>query len=154
MIEFDPLISLPLIGLLTVLAAVLTALSFWKRVRGSLFRTIALAAFCLALANPVLVNEERVPLDSVVAVIVDRSQSQATPERRSMTDAALERLTRQLSRFPRLDVRVVETGEQEFSDSPSTRLFESLAATLQDVPTSRVAGAVMITDGQIHDVPD
>lgn len=154
MIEFAPLIPLSMIGLLAIAGIALSALGLWQKVRGATLRACALAAFCVALANPVFMNEERVPLDSVVAVIVDRSQSQATPDRTAMTDAALERLTSQLARYPRLDVRVVETGDEKYSDTPSTKLFEALTATLQDVPTARVAGAIMITDGQIHDIPE
>lgn len=153
MIEFAPLIPLPYIALLAAAGAALSIFSVWRRVRGALVRACALVAFCLALANPVFMNEERVPLDSVVAVVVDRSQSQSTPERRSMTDAAVASLTERLARYPRLDVRVIESEDGKYSSSPSTRLFEALSATLQDVPTARIAGAVMVTDGQIHDVP-
>ncbi len=153
MIEFAPLIPLPYIALLAAIGAALSAFSLWRKVRGALIRACALIAFCLALVNPVFMNEERVPLDSVVAVVVDRSQSQATPDRRAMTDAALAGLTQRLDRYPRLDVRVIETEDGKYSDSPSTRLFEALSATLQDVPTARIAGTVMITDGQIHDIP-
>src|SRR6185295_3392502 len=34
-----------------------------------------------------------------------------------------------------------------------TRLFAALGAALADVPPDRVAGAVLITDGRVHDVP-
>src|SRR6202020_3468073 len=34
-----------------------------------------------------------------------------------------------------------------------TRLFSALNATLADVPPDRVAGAIFITDGRVHDVP-
>ena len=153
MIEFAPLIPLPYIALLAAIGAVLSVFSIWRKVRGALIRACALIVFCLALVNPVFMNEERVPLDSVVAVVVDRSQSQATPNRRTMTDTALAGLTERLARYPRLDVRVIETENGKYSDSPSTRLFEALSATLQDVPTARIAAAIMITDGQIHDVP-
>ena len=121
--------------------------------RGALFRICALAALCLALLNPVLLQTEREPLESVVAVVVDRSQSQAVQQRTETTDATLEALTTQLARFPRFDVRVVEVGNDNFTESPSTRLFEALSSALEDVPTSRIAGAIMITDGQIHDIP-
>ncbi len=154
MIEFAPLIPLPYVALLAALGALLTAFSLWRKVRGALFRTLALVAFLLALANPVFMNQERVPLDSVVAVIVDRSQSQSAPDRQAMTDAALQRLNDRLARYPRLEVRVVETGDDQYSEAPSTRLFEALSATLQDVPTARIAGAILITDGQIHDIPE
>lgn len=153
-IEFAPLIPVLYIALLAASAAALAVFSIWQKVRGAFFRICALAALCLALLNPVLLQTEREPLDSIVAVIVDRSQSQASDERTAATDAALERLQDQLSRFQRLDVRTVEVGNDSFTETPSTRLFEALASAMEDVPTSRIAGAIMITDGQVHDIPE
>ena len=34
-----------------------------------------------------------------------------------------------------------------------TQLYTALARTLSDVPRQRVAGAIMITDGEVHDMP-
>ncbi|MEM9107963.1 MAG: hypothetical protein AAGC96_20160, partial [Pseudomonadota bacterium] len=153
-IEFAPLVPGPFMAVMAALALLLAGLSLLQRVRGALFRVAALAALILALLNPVLTQAEREPLESVVAVVVDRSQSQSVQQRREATDAALSRLTEQLARFPRLDVRVVEVGNDQFVESPSTRLFEALNSALEDVPTSRIAGAIMITDGQVHDVPE
>ena len=34
-----------------------------------------------------------------------------------------------------------------------TRLFGALDSAFRDVPPSRIAGAIMVTDGQVHDVP-
>ena len=38
-------------------------------------------------------------------------------------------------------------------ETDGTRLFSALSSTLADVPPDRVAGAIMITDGRVHDVP-
>ncbi len=51
-------------------------------------------------------------------------------------------------------MRVVEAGRADAADERTeTRLFGALESAFRDVPPSRVAGAVMITDGQVHDVP-
>lgn len=152
-IEFSPLIPLLYIALLAAASALLAALGLWQRVRGAILRTLALGALCLALLNPVVLQMERQPLDSVVAVVVDRSQSQSEPGRTAMSDAALARLKVQLDRLPRLDVRVIEVSNDAYSQNPSTQLFTALSAALEEVPTSRIAGSIMITDGQIHDIP-
>ena len=34
-----------------------------------------------------------------------------------------------------------------------TRLFGALDSAFRDVPPSRIAGAIMVTDGEVHDVP-
>ena len=107
-----------------------------------------------ALINPVLLDEEREPLKSVVALVVDRSQSQDIGDRQAETSAALAGLQQRLARFPQFEVRVVEAGRADAADERTeTRLFGALESAFRDVPPSRIAGAVMVTDGQVHDVP-
>src|SRR5690606_25634233 len=126
---------------------------FFRR-PGGLIRFAALVALALALFNPVLMDEQREALKSVVALVVDRSQSQAIGERTQQTDAALEEVKARLERFPQFDVRVVETGQAGAADERvETRLFDAAGQALRDVPPSRIAGTVMITDGQVHDAP-
>lgn len=153
-IDFEPFLSLPwLIGILVPLALlVLATIAF--RMRGGFIRLLAAAALALALLNPVIISEEREPLKSIVALVVDRSQSQELGNRRADTDAALKAVQDQLATMPQFETRVVEAAQPgENEDGYATRLFGPLARTLLDVPPSRVAGAIMITDGQVHDIP-
>ena len=153
-IDFEPFLSLPwLVGILVPLALlVLATIAF--RMRGGLIRLLAAAALALALFNPVIISEEREPLKSVVALVVDRSQSQQLGNRRADTDAALKAVQEQLATMPQFETRVVEAAQPgENEDGYATRLFGPLARMLLDVPPSRVAGAIMITDGQVHDIP-
>ncbi len=154
-ISFEPLLSWAWLGLLLVPIALIALAGLWFRQRGAVFRLAALAALALALLNPVLLDEERDPLQSVVALVVDRSQSQSIGEREQQTDAALAGMKERLARFGQFDVRVVETGRNDAAagDRTETRLFSALQGAFRDVPNSRIAGAVMITDGQVHDVP-
>ena len=55
-------------------------------------------------------------------------------------------------RIAGLEVRFVEAGEAD-GETDGTRLFSALSAALADVPPDRVAGAIFITDGRVHDVP-
>ena len=118
----------------------------------ALIRTLALALFVLALANPSLTREDRDPLSSVAVVIVDKSPSQNFGDRPAQTDKARAEVVAQLNRIPGLDVRVVEAGQAD-GETDGTRLFSALTSALADVPSDRVAGVVMITDGRVHDVP-
>jgi hypothetical protein len=152
-IEFAPFFPWPVLAALAVLAAVLAGLAFWRGVRGAAVRTLALVALLLALSNPTLNQEDREPLSTIVPVIVDRSQSQETAGRKEQTDEALADLKDRFSRYPRIETRIVEVGDDENSDAPATRLFTALRSALSDVPPARVGGAVFLTDGQIHDLP-
>lgn len=153
-ISFEPLISWPLLALVLVPLALLALVGLWFRQRGGVLRLVALLALAAALFNPVFLNEEREPLKSVVALIVDRSQSQDIGERTKQTDEALAGLQQRLGRFKQFDVRVVEAGKaQAAEERTETRLFGALEGALRDVPPSRIGGAIMITDGEVHDAP-
>lgn len=154
-ISFEPLLSWPLLALLLVPVLALALVGLWRRQRGSVLRLLAFAALAVALVNPVLLNEVRESLKSVVAVVVDRSQSQDIGARTAETDRAVEELKKRLAQFPEFDVRVVEAGRAEAADERTrTRLFGALDEALRDVPPSRIGGAVMVTDGQVHDIPE
>ena len=152
-LAFDPFLPLPAILAIALVALLLVGWAIAKRMRGAALRALALAALVLALANPVANFEDREPVTSVVAIVVDRSPSQMNADRTARTDAALKALTERIARYPAFETRIIEALTDPGAQSPSTRLFEALASGIRDVPSSRLAGAVMITDGQVHDVP-
>jgi hypothetical protein len=151
-IAFAPLVPAPVLwlglGAIVVIAAVLLV----ARARGAALRIAALALILLALANPSFTREEREPLTSVAAVVVDKSPSQGFGARERETEEAREALAARLKEIKGLEVRVVEAGQAD-GESDGTRLFGALASALSDVPTDRVAGAFLITDGRVHDIP-
>ncbi len=151
-VAFAPLISAPILWAAIAVACLLAILLFVTRSRGAVIRTLALALIALALANPSLTREDRDPLSSVAVVIVDKSPSQNFGDRTKQTEAARAAVVERLSRIPGLDVRVVEAGQAD-GETDGTRLFTALTSTLADVPSDRIAGVVMITDGRVHDVP-
>ena len=153
-LSFEPLFSWPIVAAAAALILSLALFGLWRRTRGAALRTAAAIALTAALINPVFQNEERDPVKSVVAVIVDRSQSQLIGNRTSETDAALQALSEKIRRHRQFDLRVVETGKAGIGeDRSSTRLFSALTEALRDVPPGRVAGSIFISDGQVHDIP-
>ena len=151
-IAFAPLVAEPVLWAAIVAAVILALLLFVSRSRGATIRALALGLVVLALANPSLTREDRDPLSSVAVVVVDKSPSQNFGERTQQTEAARAAVVDRLSHIPGLDVRVVEAGQAD-GETDGTRLFTALGTTLADVPTDRVAGVIMITDGRVHDVP-
>jgi hypothetical protein len=151
-IAFAPLVAEPVLWAAVAAAVVLVLLLFVSRSRGATIRALALALVVLALANPSLTREDRDPLSSVAVVVVDKSPSQSFGDRTQQTEAARAAVVERLGHIPGLDVRVVEAGQAD-GETDGTRLFTALGTTLADVPTDRVAGVIMITDGRVHDVP-
>src|SRR6266498_855998 len=151
-IAFAPLVPLPVVWAALAAAVIAAGLLLFIRSRGALVRTAALGLLALALANPSFTREERQPLPSVAVVVVDKSPSQGFGDRLEQTEAARAALAPRLARIPGLETRVVEAGEAG-GETEGTRLFSALGAALADVPPDRVAGAILVTDGRVHDVP-
>ena len=151
-VAFAPLVSLPVVWAALAIAIVLAILLIVSRSRGRYMRTFALALFVLALANPSITREDRDPLTSVAAVIIDKSPSQEFGDRTAQTEAVRARIAEQLGKIPGVEARFVEAGQSD-GETDGTRLFTALSTALSDVPHDRVAGAILITDGRVHDVP-
>jgi hypothetical protein len=153
-IEFLPFVSWPVIWALAAFGVVLFALLLWRARRGALLRALAYAMLLLAIANPHLKQEDREPLNDVLAVVVDDTQSQTIAGRDPRTDAIRKDLEDRLKVFPNLDVRWIHSASTAGdADRDGTMLFTDLAKGLADVPPDRLAGVIMLTDGNVHDVP-
>lgn len=153
-LAFEPLFGWPLVLVAGLVALAMAALIIAMGLRGAWLRALAAICLVLALANPVILNEERASLPTTVAVIVDQSQSQLLGDRTIQTDEALSELEERFERFDQFDVRIVQSGTGNTGANTETRLFEALRSAFRDVPPAQVGGAVMITDGQIHDLPE
>ncbi len=151
-ISFSPLVPAYMVWTAVAVAFALSLLLVFARTRAALVRAIALALFVLALANPSITREDREPLSSVAAVVIDKSPSQEFGDRLQQTQAARAALAERLGHIPGLEVRFVEAGQAD-GETDGTRLFTALSSALSDVPQERVAGAILITDGRVHDVP-
>ena len=155
-----PLLPWPLLAILAAAAAGAVALGLARRARGIWWRALGLAAVLAALVNPELVEESRELLPDIAVLVVDHSASQGIGERRAQADAALADLKAELEAIPNLEARTVIVGAARAGAAGAagaagsgTRLFAALGEALADVPRRRLAGVVMITDGQVHDAP-
>ncbi|MEF2071662.1 hypothetical protein [Consotaella aegiceratis] len=153
-VDFSPFFPWQVLAALAVPAVLLALALVLAGTRGAPIRILAIAALLLALLNPVVLREERDPLKSVVALVVDDSQSQTIGERSTQTQEAVADLQEKLARHPEFEVRTVEAHSSgSSSGDATTALFGALDTALHDVSPGRVAGAVMVTDGQVHDIP-
>ncbi|MGY4750057.1 hypothetical protein ACVNHC_09400 [Pannonibacter sp. Q-1] len=150
-LSFAPFLPWPVLGGAAVLVLGFLVAGLLMRVRGTWLRALALALALAALTNPALDREDREPLSSVVALVVDKSQSQALENRAEVTDNAARELEERLAALPGFELRRIEVNPGTQDDG--TALFSALSGGLSDVPPDRVAGAIMITDGQVHDIP-
>ncbi|MBV9562999.1 MAG: hypothetical protein JOY90_21535 [Bradyrhizobium sp.] len=151
-IAFTPLVPSLILWIAIAAIVMIAALLLLTRSRGAAVRVTALALIVLALANPSFTREDREPLSSVAAVVVDKSPSQDFGDRSRQTARAQAALVDSLKKVRGLEVRVVEAGQAD-GETDGTHLFSALSSALSDVPVDRVAGAFLITDGRVHDIP-
>ena len=151
-IAFAPLVPALVLWLGAAAIVVIAAVLLLSRARGAAVRVLALSLILLALSNPSFTREEREPLSSVAVVVIDKSPSQNFGNRARETDAAREELVNHLKEIKGLEVRVVEAGQAD-GETDGTKLFSAVTSALSDVPADRVAGAFLITDGRVHDIP-
>src|SRR3984893_12393774 len=151
-IAFTPLVPLLVLWVALAAIAVIAVLLVLGRPRGAAVRVAALVLLALALANPSFTREDREPLTSVVAVVIDKSPSQNFGNRTKETALAQEALVDALKKIKGLEVRVVDAGQAD-GETDGTKLFGALSSVLAAVPVDRVAGAFLITAGRVHDIP-
>ncbi len=153
-VAFFPSFPEPVLIALGAVCVLFFAAAFWFRVRGAVWRFSAASLVLLALMNPSVLREDREGLDDVVALVVDQSESQKIAGRDVETEKALADLQGQLADQDNISVRVVRVGDGGAStDRDGTHLFSELTRALEDVAPNRLAGAILLTDGQVHDAP-
>ena len=152
-IDFTPMIPQPLYWAAVLVAVALIGLLLLRRTRGAILRAVSLAALMGALANPTLTEEQRESLANIALVVVDESPSQGIAGRPERTKAVREEVQAKLARIPGLEVRTIDAARGDDDSRDGTLLFTDLNKALANVPPDRIAGVIMITDGQVHDVP-
>jgi hypothetical protein len=152
-LEFFPFFSSELFAACVVLCLGSLVLFAWRNRRGAVLRALSLACFLFALANPNLRNEDRQPLSNIAVVAIDESSSMQFAGRAARAHQVEAELNDRLSKIPNLEVRWVHVPGADQPGGEATNLFQALNRAMTDIPSRRMAGALFITDGQIHDVP-
>lgn len=149
-LTLDPLVPWPVLWGLAAFAAVLLAVAVWRGLSGWWLRGLTALVVLAAIANPSLQEEERAALADIVLLVVDDSASQGLGDRAAQVEAAIAGVEAEVARLENTELRI-----RRFSDAPEdggSLAMTALAELLSEEPRARVAGAMIITDGQVHDV--
>ena len=150
MVIFDPLLPWPALWGAAAVAVLFVALALWRGLAGWWLRGLTACALMLALLNPALQEEDRATLSDIVLLVVDDSASQRLADRPAQTARAVAAVQAEVAALGNAELRIVRVGDG-IGDS-GTLLMTALADALAEEPRARVAGAILITDGQAHDV--
>ena len=149
-LRFDPLLPVWLLATIGVLALLIVIAGLARRGRGGLLRLATFAVLILWLSGPRLVQETRQGLRDIGLLVVDQTASMQVGNRTALAEAARQSIETQAAKFKDLELRTITVPE---SGDEGTRLFAEVDKALADIPRSRLAGTIAITDGQIHDIP-
>lgn len=139
--------------ILLFLAAVGLFAAAWRAKLPDLYgRGIFFLGLVLLLLNPVFMNEMREALPDRLVIIVDESSSQHIGGRDQVAEKALQYIQEQTKQG--MEPIVIRASDRvPGAKGESTELFSALRENLAHMPLGQVAGTVLITDGQVHDVP-
>ncbi|GAA4491706.1 hypothetical protein GCM10023158_05940 [Gluconacetobacter tumulicola] len=150
MISFSPLLPSWLLYTLALLATLVLLAGLLRRARGTLWRAAAAAIVLLWLAGPERISETGQALPETAILVVDQSSSMGVGQRATIAHQAAERLQAEAAHVPGLTLRTVTVRD---GHGQGTRLFAALDQAAADIPPARLAGAILLTDGQVHDTP-
>src|SRR4051812_50018298 len=112
-IAFTPLVPTLVLWIALAAIAVISTLLLLGRARGAAVRVTALALILLALADPSFTREDREPLSSVAAVVIDKSPSPNFGERNPETARARGALGDSLKTTKGVEAGGVEGGQAD-----------------------------------------
>ncbi len=149
-LRFEPALPAWLLVALALLCCVAAGLGFWRRARGAWLRAAGFAVLLFWLAGPMLVRETRQGLASIALLVMDRSASMQVGDRAALAEKARASVQAQAAKLPGLESRTVDVPA---SGHDGTRLWATVRQALAEIPPSRLAGIITITDGMAHDLP-
>ena len=149
-IIFDPLLPWPVLWAGVVFGIAFAIIAVWRGLGGWWLRGLALATLLLAISNPSLQVEDREPLSDIVLLVVDESASQGVDVRPAQITEAIAGVEAEIAQLDNTELRIVRMGDAD--GNRGTLLMEALTSAMADEPRARLAGAFLLTDGQVHDM--
>ena len=147
-LNFYPFIPISLLILLILLSLVVIFIGFKLKAPGNIFRATLICLILLSIANPTIVSENRENIPDTVALILDLSPSQNINDRKTLAQNTYNSIKTELEKINNLDIRL-----KTINGKKGSKLFDPLVSMVGDISTDRIAGAIIITDGQIEDAP-
>ncbi|MEM7059699.1 MAG: glutamine amidotransferase [Pseudomonadota bacterium] len=154
-ISFAPQLPIVTLWILAALALGGVAAALYWRLSGWFPRALAFGVLLLALAGPQLRQEDREGLPNVAFMVVDKTASTTLEDRSAQIDAAAAELADKVRAISTtsdpFELVTVEVGPDASDADRGTQLLTALDEASARVAPAQIAGAFLITDGQVHD---
>ena len=147
---FSPLLPLPVIGLAALVVVLLTAIALMRGLSGWALRGLGALLVVGALAQPMYQSEDRTPLKDIVVLLIDQSASQTLLDRARTTENRTAEIEAALAARPNTQVHRIEVNDGP--DDTGSLLMTALSEQLSKLPSERIAGIILLSDGLLHDL--
>lgn len=148
-LHFDPLLPIWAIITLGVICLLILAFSlFNKSYKGLVWRFIAFSVFLIWLSGPIILKNHREILPQTILIVMDQSDSMSIGKRSEIANEALQQLQNKIPANIHLKIINFHNIPQQ-----GTQLFQTLQKTTNEIQASQLGGVILITDGQVNDVP-
>ena len=147
---FSPLLPLPVIGLAALVVVLFTAIALMRGLSGWAPRGLGALLVVGALVQPMYQSEDRTPLKDIVVLLIDQSASQALLDRARITENRTAEIEAALAARPNTQVHRIEVNDGP--DDTGSLLMTALSEQLSKLPSERIAGIILLSDGLLHDL--
>lgn len=148
-LHFDPL--LPFWGILLLAGLCVIVLLFSlvnKSYKGLIWRFFAFSILLLWLSGPMILKNHQQILPETILIVMDQSDSMSIGNRTKIANEALQQLQNKVPKNVRTKIVTVHNAYQQ-----GTQLFQSIQKATDEIPASQLGGVILITDGQVNDIP-
>ena len=147
---FSPLLPLPVIGLAALVVVLFTAIALMRGLSGWALRGLGALLVVGALVQPMYQSEDRTPLKDIVVLLIDQSASQTLLGRARITENRTAEIEAALAARPNTQVHRIEVNDGP--DDTGSLLMTALSEQLSKLPSERIAGIILLSDGLLHDL--
>jgi hypothetical protein len=151
-IVFDPLLPLVFLAVLAIASGLMLVLGIWRGLSGWGLRSISTLILLFALANPSFRQEDRTALSDIVLVVIDETASQSIAGRPAQVADAVAELNAQFTGLENTEIKTITLKDAPADSDAGSLLMAALAEVTAEVARNRISGAILITDGQVHDM--
>ncbi|MDI2112401.1 DUF7408 domain-containing protein [Commensalibacter nepenthis] len=148
-LHFDPLLPLWGIIILALICILVLLFSlFNKSYKGIIWRFIAFSVLLTWLSGPMILKNHQQILPETILIVMDQSTSMTIGNREQIANKALQQLQNKVPANARLKIINVKNIYRQ-----GTQIFQEIQKATNKIPAAQLGGVILITDGQIHDVP-
>ena len=148
-VNFTPFAPFWLLITLALLCLAILIFSILRSGKGIFWRLCTCIIFLLWLTGPVLIQENKKLSPETVLIIEDHSESMKLDERFAIMQRTVNSIRDHLPSNVTAKITTINNQNRE-----GTRLLPTLEQSLSEIPNDQLAGVIIITDGQIKDVPN